>query len=222
MTRTNPSALIVPPQTNAADFATNDIRGIKPPVEIPSGWEWLWWTLGALVVLAALFFLWRWWWKRAAAPAPAPVVPPHVRARQRLQNALQLIGDARLFCIEVSDALRVYLEERFQLRAPERTTEEFLQDLQQTRHLNSEQKLSLADFLARCDLVKFAKFEPTEAALRELHDSALRLVDETQYDRIPPATTSSPESAPAVASPVSGRQESDRTASTPPPLPPAP
>ena len=32
-------------------FAANDIRDIKPPIEIPNGWEWLWWTLGALVVL---------------------------------------------------------------------------------------------------------------------------------------------------------------------------
>ena len=24
---------------------TNDIRDIKPPVNIPSGWEWLWWCL---------------------------------------------------------------------------------------------------------------------------------------------------------------------------------
>ena len=196
MSATNTSALIVRPQTNAAALATNDIRGIKPPVEIPSGWAWLGWTLGALVVAAALVALWRWWWKKATTPALVPPIPPHVRAKQRLQEALGLIGDARLFCIAVSDALRIYLEERFQLRAPERTTEEFLQDLRATTHLNAPQKLSLTDFLERCDLVKFAKFEPTEAALRELHDSALRLVDETQYE---PVQGEGKELAPAEA-----------------------
>jgi hypothetical protein len=188
VTNSIPRLVQMPANPGAAGTNTNDLRGIKPPVEIPSGWEWLWWTLGALALLTALYFAWRWWWKRATRPPSIPPVPPHIRARQRLQEALQHIADARLFCIAVSDALRVYLEERFELRAPERTTEEFLQDLQRTPHLNELQKRSLADFLERCDLVKFARFEPTEAALRELHESALRLVDETQYEPAPEPT----------------------------------
>jgi hypothetical protein len=32
--------------------------------------------------------------------------------------------------------------------------------------------------------VKFARFEPNEDSLRALHDSALRIVDETQFDPI--------------------------------------
>jgi hypothetical protein len=41
--------------------------------------------------------------------------------------------------------------------------------------------------------VKFARHEPTESNLRQLHDSALRLVDETQFEPIntaQPAPTS--------------------------------
>ena len=186
MSAPNP-AMIVRPTTNLVVQSTNDIRAIKPPVEIPSGWAWLWWTLGAIALAAALYYLWRWWQKKTAIAAIIPPVPPHVRAKLRLQEALQYISDPRQFCIAVSDALRIYLEERFQLRAPERTTEEFLQDLQNTLHLNAAQKLALTDFLERCDLVKFAKFEPTEAALRDLHESALRLVDETQFELVPAA-----------------------------------
>jgi hypothetical protein len=43
-----------------------------------------------------------------------------------------------------------------------------------------EQKESLGEFLASCDLVKFAKYEPGEAELRGLHGSAVRLVEETE------------------------------------------
>jgi len=74
----------------------------------------------------------------------------------------------------------LYLEERFEFRAPERTTEEFLYELQATNLLTSDQKRSLGEFLQRCDLVKFAKYEPGEPELQDLHDSALRLVDETE------------------------------------------
>ncbi|MEY2408782.1 MAG: hypothetical protein QOF48_1452, partial [Verrucomicrobiota bacterium] len=103
-------------------------------------------------------------------------------------DALRRIGDPKLFCTEVSDTIRFYLEERFTLRAPERTTEEFLLELRSSRHLTRDQKESLGAFLESCDLVKFARFEPTEQALRELHDSALRLIDETQYDPVAPGT----------------------------------
>lgn len=184
MKLTNPIPSILPTPASLPAGASNDIRNIKPPVKIPSGWEWLWWTLAALAVAGVLYVLWRWWRKKVASRAVVPPIPPHIRARQRLQEALRLIADARLFCIAVSDALRIYLEERFQLRAPERTTEEFLQDLQRTAHLDETQKRSLADFLERCDLVKFARLEPAEATLRELHESALRLVDETQYEPV--------------------------------------
>lgn len=176
--------------------STNDIRDIRPPVAIPSGWAWVWWTVLILAVAAGAFVLWWWWRKKKAIEAIVPPVPPHVRAKQRLADALALIGQPREFCIAVSDALRVYLEERFSFRAPERTTEEFLLDLKKTDLLMRDQKESLEDFLTRCDLVKFAKYEPREAELRDLHASALRLVEETE-----PVAVQSPESG--VRSPTS-------------------
>jgi hypothetical protein len=165
-------------QTAAAN--ANDIRDIKPPVEIPSGWEWLWWTLGTLAVVALLFAAWRYWQKRRSQIPVEPPVPAHVRAKQKLQEALALITRPEPFCVLVSDTIRVYLEERFNFRAPERTTEEFLHELQDTDLLSAEQKEKLGEFLERCDLVKFAKYEPREPELRDLHSSALRLVEETE------------------------------------------
>jgi hypothetical protein len=103
-----------------------------------------------------------------------------VRAKQKLQEALALIGQPKPFVIAVSDAARQYLEERFEFRAPERTTEEFLYELKRTNLLSENQKESLGDFLQQCDLVKFARYEPAEPELRGLHDSALRLVEETE------------------------------------------
>jgi hypothetical protein len=160
--------------------ATNQLRDIKPPVYIPSGWTWLWWCLGLLAVAAALFCAWRYWQARRAVAPVVPVIPPHVRAKQKLQQALALIGQPREFCILVSDTVRWYLEERFDFHAPERTTEEFLSELQGTNLLTPDQKRSLGDFLQRCDLVKFAKYQPMEPELHDLHASAVCLVEETE------------------------------------------
>ena len=190
----------------SAAALTNGLHDIKAPVEIPSGWTWLAWLLASLALAAAAFWAWRYWQRRQAAAPATPPIPAHVRARQRLRQALALIDQPREFCIAVSDTLRWYLEERFAFRAPERTTEEFLYELQDTNLLTPDQKLSLGDFLQRCDLVKFAKYEPREPELRDLHNSALRLVEETVPIEAAPGgspAAGSPTSAPETPIPAS-------------------
>jgi hypothetical protein len=163
------------PLTRAAD-----IRAPKPPVEIPNGWLWFWGVLIALALLAACYFAWRHWRKKAATPVPVPIIPPHERARLKLQEALALISQPKPFCILVSDTVRCYLEERFHFHAPERTTEEFLYELQSSDLLLPDQKTSLGEFLSMCDMVKFARYEPGPSELEALHQSAVRLIDETE------------------------------------------
>ena len=176
---------------------TNDIRDIKPPVDIPNGLEWLWWVLAALVLAAILFIAWK-LWKRSRLNVPVEsLIPAHIRAKLDLRRALDIIGQPKEFCILVSDTVRRYLEERFAFHAPERTTEEFLRELSETDLLTADQKESLGRFLENCDLVKFAKYEPRENELLELHASALRLVEETE-----PAENSNDESRPAVQHPL--------------------
>jgi hypothetical protein len=165
--------------TNAA-AQINDIRDIKPPIEIHGGWEWLWWTLVALALFVIASLVWRYVHKRMTRISIAPPIPAHVRAKQKLEEALALISQPKEFCVLVSDTIRFYLEERFQFRAPERTTEEFLRELGGTDLLAPEQKESLGKFLESCDLVKFAKYEPRENELRELHGAAVKLVEETE------------------------------------------
>jgi len=167
---------------------TNDLRPLRAPVDLPSGWAWLGWVL-AVLGLAAVF---GWWWwrrrRRRGLPLPPakPPLPPHERARRRLEAALALLDEPEPFCVEVSSILRVYLEERFQFHAPERTTEEFLVELSVSPCLTELQKQAVAGFLERCDLVKFARAEPTQLELRDLHAAAERLVNETEPSPLPP------------------------------------
>ena len=207
--------------TNLTNAVANDIRAIKPPVALPDPWAWLWWTLGALAVIAVALGVWFLLRRQRLAPKVAIVIPPHVRAKERLAEALRFLSDPKLFCTMVSEAARVYLEERFNLHAPERTTEEFLIELQTSPHLTGDQKQSLGAFLESCDLVKFARFEPTEQALRELHDSALRLVDETQYEAIVIANVQPPpQSRPSLPPMPPPPPSSSLPGQAPPPPPP--
>ncbi|MCD6052186.1 MAG: hypothetical protein K0Q55_3604, partial [Verrucomicrobia bacterium] len=154
-------AVVVPtPDTATNELAAADIRDIRPLVDVPLGWEWLTWTVVAIIsgfIVWRLYVLWR---SRPPRPPERPRVSPEQKAHQQLDAALQLLMEPKVFCSTVSDAVRVYLEDRFRFRAPERTKEEFLLELQKSPRLNDGQKKTLVDFLERCDLVKFARFEP--------------------------------------------------------------
>lgn len=168
--------------TNSAEIALGeDILGIRGPVDIPTGWEWLWWLLGVLLAATLLYFLIKKLLKKVKIvhPPRIPYVAPHTLARRRLNDAMRLIGDPYRFCSAISGALREYVEGRFSIHAPDRTTDEFIEELRNDSSLNSDQQNLVASFLNQCDLVKFAKEEPAQDQLQNLHSTALRLVEET-------------------------------------------
>lgn len=184
---TNAGGLIVPPDLGTA--GTNGLKDIKGLVPIPSGWSWVGWVAGGLLLLALGIFLWRRWRRKALQPKLSPAMAPHTIAYLKLRDALLLIQEPRPFCILVSDTIREYLEKRFRFHAPDRTTEEFLEEMQESSLLSYEQKDALGRFLTSCDLVKFARYELALTELKALHDAALRLVDETAQPEAPASKT---------------------------------
>lgn len=186
----SPPALGVSPPDITTNVAVPEaLRDVKPPVPILN----LQLLIGGAILLALLIALWLAWYlrqrrQRKPPPPTLVVIPPERRARDQLRAALELIHDPKAFTILVANTLRIYLEERFDFRAPERTTEEFLQEIQGSSALTSKHKEILADFLTRCDLVKFAQHQPAEPELRGLLDTALMLVEETSVPADPAET----------------------------------
>src|SRR4051794_31795149 len=99
-------SLVTNSTTQLSAKATNILRDIKPPVEIPNRWLWVWWSLAGLAGIILLLVAWRYWKRKREVTATVPVIPAHVRAKQKLQEALALIGRPREFCILVSDTIR--------------------------------------------------------------------------------------------------------------------
>lgn len=194
---TNSAAASVVPRNGGATNAPapEALRDIVDPVSIVDLRQLLAITALVLLVLAVGAWLFRAWWKRrqrrlAERPPGPPPLPPHERARRRLEAVLRHLDDPDVFCTEVSLILRQYIEERFDWNAPDRTTEEFLALVQRGSELVEEHKGLLRDFLGRCDAVKFARYQPTEAELRELHRAATRFVADTiPLPAPPPAAT---------------------------------
>lgn len=62
--------------------------------------------------------------------------------------------------VRLSAIVRTYLEHRYEIRAPELTTEEFLPLAAARPELTTEHRSLLEQFLERCDRVKFAGYRP--------------------------------------------------------------
>ncbi len=168
------------------DAANLEIHEIAPPVEIPrnpGSWRFLPVTIGALVVLGGLI---GWFLKRRkeiAAP-PAPRLPAHEIAFAALEKLvaedLPGKGEMKPFYQRISDILRHYIENRFGLHAPERTTEEFLGELGSGQALDPAHKPLLGKFLSHCDLVKFAEYQPSRDDIQSTFDSCKDFILETK------------------------------------------
>jgi hypothetical protein len=116
-------------------------------------------------------------------PPPPPPVPPHKRALEALEaiqrERLVEQGQIKTYYIRVSDVLRRYIEEEFGFPVSERTTEEFLQDLQQGALLGLSEQLLLKEFLRHCDLVKFANTEPSSEEIRGTLETCRQFIKDT-------------------------------------------
>ena len=111
----------------------------------------------------------------------------HEIAYQRLKKlqAAGLIETGKLkeYYERTSGILRYYIEDRFELKAPERTTEEFLYEIQYGRGvyiLGEEDRSSLEQFLKHCDLVKFARHEPTREQIERTIELVENFVERTK------------------------------------------
>ncbi|MCC6671861.1 MAG: hypothetical protein IT458_12435 [Planctomycetes bacterium] len=148
--------------------------------------------IGAAAGAAALAAAAWWWWRRrrVVVPAPPAATPlaPHLAALRALarlrQQPRRTPAEVEAFYVEVSRILRGYLEQRFGLRAPERTTEEFLAEAERSPVLLAGQRGELRLFLQQCDLVKFARLLPGADTHERTFALAEAFVEATRADRV--------------------------------------
>jgi hypothetical protein len=162
-----------------------NIEDIEDVMECPQkSLAWVW-ALG-IVVLAAAAGLWLYYRRKRVKELVRIFKPAHELAYERLRGLIKedLIGAGRIkeFYERISDILRHYIEHRFSLRAPERTTEEFLAELANAEVLPVSQKQRLGEFLRHCDLVKFAKHNPTTQQIQETFDLVKDFIEKTKSD----------------------------------------
>lgn len=167
----------------AGPTPASEPRDIKGPVAVPRDYTLLLViAAGVALVLLALALLMR-WINRPRAAAALPPRPPHELALDALArlHAARLAEAGRIeeFYVRLSAIVREYIEARFGLRAPEMTSEEFLQAAQRNPQLTPPQRALLGEFLGEADLVKFARHRPTAADAERAWAAAREFVQST-------------------------------------------
>ena len=162
------------------------IADIEDIVQMPSRTSFLWlWMAGGICVLSAVA-VWLYVRRKRKRKLIRIFKPAHEIAFDRLRALVSedLVSAGRIkeFYERASNILRHYIEDRFELMAPERTTEEFLAELQWTEVLSPDDKQALAEFLSHCDLVKFAKHTPTTEQIQHTFDLVKSFIEETKSD----------------------------------------
>jgi hypothetical protein len=155
-----------------------DIHDIKGLVPLPHNLWWLWLLLLVTAVAVGL-----WLWKQRRRLTAIEIVAPLSAYELAIHSLQQLREDnppVEEYYTRLSDIVRHYLEGQLGLRAPERTTEEFLYEMSHDRALSTEHKELLGAFLQESDLVKFARFRPGEEDKKRAFEAAERFVEETK------------------------------------------
>ena len=176
-----PKGLATVPDTQSPDEDVVDIDEARKDDE--SHWHTLLWILAAVV--AAGVIAWLWWRKRKGAEPKTKEEKITVRddrtaeerALQRLEKLkseqLWQSGKIKEYYTELTDTLRVFIEETTNIHATEMTSEECLEALSQSRNNTITQ---LRNIFRTADLVKFAKGEPSEEAHENTMDKAVDFV----------------------------------------------
>ena len=148
---------------------------IAPPVNYSLVPPWMIFV-GSLVVLT-IIGLAIWYGRRFFRKKQVTLSPREraLAALSEIESEVERIAPYQ-FSIRVSDILRRYVVEQFDLPMTRQTSVEFLNAIASAPNFGDEEKALLADFLNRCDLIKFARYEATPEDSRLLLDEARQFV----------------------------------------------
>ncbi len=179
--------LSVRPLTEEEEAAVMQFAANMGPASGPPG---LWarhgrWVVGAFTALAAAAVLWG--LARRFRTAAAPTATPRERALNAL-DALESKGAPVQdgwdpFYTELTAIIRGYVAEQFEIKASERTTQEFLEIAAMSGVFTEEEQAWLSGLLRHGDRVKFARMASTGEDTRRHLDEARAFVEETAVRR---------------------------------------
>jgi hypothetical protein len=147
-----------------------DIRDIHGPIVQAAPTNWWPYIIGGLLLVALGYVGWRLLRRRTLSPQE--------RALRELRDARALIQSEQphALSLRVSETVRGYVEQVFDIHAPRRTTQELLDDLMRASSPVAPYRGELGAFLELCDLAKYARWSLSQTQMAEIVDRAEHFV----------------------------------------------
>jgi hypothetical protein len=174
----------------ATESDKEDIRGLKPPIDVKGSYLAYLLLIPALALLGAGGFL---YYRHKAKGLAFPRLSEELQ-KPAWEVALfeldslrssDLLGKRQVkrYFILLSDITRKYVERRFDIPALDRTTEEIRGEIKKAK---LEQKVSglINELLSFCDLVKFAKYVPLVEEIEKNTNDAYDIVNLTRIEEV--------------------------------------
>lgn len=167
-----------------------DIKAIeKAPMTLKEFFSRFWWIIVIIILAIVSYFVYQYIKNRPKEEKPIfskpkPKIPAHIIAIEKLEklkeNKLHKQEDLKPFYTEMSNIIRTYIEERFQIAALEQITSEIIDDFNKTQFANNDMNNKLKDLLSLSDMVKFAKDKPDEYKNEMMIEYAFSFVNHTK------------------------------------------
>lgn len=176
------------------DTTKIEIKDIKPnqkePFKISEIMPIIIWVLIVIVLIIASYFgikIWKKYRKtniKELFIKPKQKLPAHVIAINSFEELrlkrLYENGKVKEYFSEISDILRLYLDNRYNIRALEMTTDEIFMEIKEKAIINDESFSLLEYILKYSDLVKFAKYIPDSFVGNKCLKDSLEFVNQTK------------------------------------------
>ena len=148
-------------------------------------WPWLAGTGG----LIAIFFLFK-LFKNREREETTPYVPPIPAHITALKSLHQLEHEQawnsskqKKYYSELTYTVRLYLEQRFNIKAVEQTTKEIIAELKYA-DISEADKLHLRKLLSQADMIKFAKMKAGAEQGKDSLYKSIEFVEKTKNEKI--------------------------------------
>ncbi|MEM9367613.1 MAG: hypothetical protein AAGD07_16605 [Planctomycetota bacterium] len=155
------------------------------PTESQSRWPWFMGVLALGACIASPFVVRAVLASRQRSRRRSAYEVAQARMNALLSQTRETPEQIDRFYVQLSDIVRRYIEDRFEMRAPELTTEEFLDSIVDSPDFSGEHQGLLREFLRQADLVKFAGIAPTDHDTNTTIEKAKRFLEETRVSQEP-------------------------------------
>ena len=169
------------------------IADIKDPIDAPFTFhefiKRFWVYVLIILLMIVVYFTIKYILKRKKEGAPIlikpkPKIPAHIVAYEKLEKLKKEEShkkiDLKPFYTQLSNIIRLYMEDRFKIPALESVTSEIMDAFNKSEFSNEEIDNKLKELLSLSDMVKFAKNKPDEYENELMFEYAYSFIDNTK------------------------------------------